>query len=302
MTDSRRDPSIRIRAHAKLNLFLRVLRLRPDGFHDIESIFHGIDLADTLELEPAPAGTIEVEMEMAEGARGRAPVPADNLVHAAAEALRSQRTDLGARVSVRKDIPVGSGLGGGSADAAGVLRALNEMWALGYDDGRLARVAAAIGSDVPYLLHGGSALVEGRGERLRPLTCARPLSFVLGLSFEPLSTRAVYEAWDEVGSTTSSSPGALARALETGDVAGLAAALHNDLESPAFSMRPELPERKQVLLDAGALGAGMSGSGPTLFGLGSDADHCADIAARVRAAFDRVVVCASAPASVERLG
>lgn len=298
------DPSlgIRVRTHAKLNLFLRVVGRRPDGYHEIESIFHGISLGDDLELRVADGDDVDVEMHVAQGPTGAVPERENNLAYLAARALADKGvTSTGVRIDIYKRIPIGAGLGGGSGNAAGVLVALNELWGAGIGNDDLNLLGASIGSDVPYCLVGGTVLVTGRGESLTSLPSPSDLHFVLGISNEPLFTKDVYERWDRLGAASDAGGAPMTLALGSGDPEEVGQLLHNDLEPAAFSLRPELEELKKVISSAGALGAGLTGSGPTLFGIASNADHARDIASKIEDRFDHVEVARSTARCVERL-
>ena len=295
------DTIIRLRTHAKVNLFLRVIGLRRDGFHEVETILHGIKLYDEIEMEEAESG-VEVIMEFAEGLSGTLPSKEENLIARAAMLLVDGLDHTsGALVRVKKGIPIAAGLGGGSGNAAGALVTLAEMWKLDIDRTRLFAMAEKLGADVPYCIDGGTALATARGEQLTPLANIQPMWFVLGGSNQPLLTREVYELWDTAGTAEESSPVPLTMALGAGDSAEAATLLHNDLEKPAFVLRPELEEKKELLVEAGALGASMSGSGPTMFGIASDEESAKEIAGKVRGAFDWVKVVTSQSACIERL-
>jgi 4-diphosphocytidyl-2-C-methyl-D-erythritol kinase len=282
-----------VRAHAKVNLFLRVLAERPDGYHEIETILHGIDLADDVDVTLTEGCNVDLETRLDPGVVGAPPAPRDDL---AARAARAYLDAAGARAGVRielvKRIPIGAGLGGGSADAAAVLRALDQVLGRPLARGRLARVAAGLGSDVPYFLVGGTALATGRGEVVTPLRAAAPLWFALGISAEPLLTRDVYV---RARPSSSGSAAAMRSALEAGDVAEVAAELHNDLQPAALQLRPDLASGRSALRRAGALGTLVSGSGPTVLALARDERHARAIAAAARGGFDRLVVAASSP-------
>lgn len=295
------DTIIRFRTHAKVNLFLRVIGLRRDGFHEVETILHGVNLYDEIEMERSDEG-VDVTMGFVEGLTGTLPSSEENLIARAAKLLaEGLETKSGAVVRVKKGIPVAAGLGGGSSNAAGALTALAEMWGIELDRNRLFALAEKLGADVPYCLDGGTALATSRGEQLTPLPNIRPMWFVLGGSAEPLLTREVYEQWDETRPGDESSSVPLSMALGAGDSAEVAALLHNDLEVPAFALRPELREKKALLVEAGALGASMSGSGPTTFGIAADEESASVIAEKVRASFDWVRVVTSQAACIERL-
>lgn len=290
---------LRLMVSAKLNLFLSVLGRRGDGYHELQSIFHSVDLVDDLVAGPND-GEIAVEVESETG-RQLLPVLTENLVYRAAVALRELTgVDHGARLHVTKRIPIGGGLGGGSSNAAGALLALDRLWSLHLDQATLLDLAADLGSDVPFCLAGaGTSLVTGRGEQLAPLPPPPTLLwFVLGLSDTPLRTPDVYEALteDEIG--VEQSPAPMTMALAAGDIAEVAALLSNDLQGPAFRLRPELVEQRQALVDAGALAAGLSGSGPTLFGVVADRKAAQTVADQVSDVFDRVAVVCSTPSCV----
>lgn len=296
------DP-LRLTTGAKINLFLRVLGRRPDGFHELESIFHSLDLVDDMDVIRLPDARIEVEMEAASGAAMHLPSPDDNIVTAAARRLRELGSEeLGASIRIRKRIPVAGGMGGGSSNAAGALLALDRLWELGLERSFLLELAAELGSDVPYALAGdGSALVGGRGETLARLPGPpERLWFVLGISDEPLLTADVYAALDELPADgPAAAPFALA--LGQGDAVELGQLLHNDLEGPAIALRPRLEDDKKALVEAGALGACVTGSGPTVFGLAQDEATASAVAAKVQGLFDRVAVAASADSCISFL-
>jgi 4-diphosphocytidyl-2-C-methyl-D-erythritol kinase len=276
-------------APAKINLYLRVVRRRPDGYHDIETIFQTIALADTLTFGLLAPGSWllagdEVVLECDDPSL---PTDETNLVLRAARALRAstgaRSQEPGARsraqrthIHLTKRIPAGAGLGGGSSDAAVTLLALRRLWDLPIDDEALHALAADLGSDVPFFLRGGAALAAGRGEILTPLPDPPALSLVLAVPAFGVSTPWAYRAWRPVadGPTVEE----CRAALSAGDLDDLAATLRNDLEPGVFAAHPELEAMRQRLLDAGAVAARMTGSGSTLFALARDPDHARRIA------------------------
>lgn len=285
--------SMSFRTNAKLNLYLRVGERRADGFHELETVFHSVSLADELFFERLDSPDIEVSVVGADIAAG------DNLVGRAARLLQERTGSIaGAAIEVRKNIPIGGGLAGGSGNAAGTLLALNELWGLELTEVELTAHALELGSDVPYCLRGGTCLAQGRGEVLTPLVEPAPMWFVLGISNEPLSTGEVYGAHEL--RTEAPSRNELTAALESADLDAVAAALHNDLEGAAMRLRPKLLEKKEALVEAGAIGALVSGSGPTIFGLCRDEDHARKVSVSVATTFDLVEVSSSRPAIVER--
>lgn len=288
----------RLRCNAKVNLGLRVGRLRPDGFHGIESVFHSVTLSDTITIDDGSSAEIVLEVEGASGLEG----PDNTMVRAALALQEHAGASRWAQLTLSKRIPIGAGLGGGSADAAAVLLGLNRLWGLDLPMDQLHVLAAEIGSDVPYCLTGGPMLVSGRGESLDPIPASRTLWIVLGISTEPLSTAAVYARWDELGLEPGVSVAPLVTALGAGDLAGVAEAMHNDLEHASFSLRPELRSLKDEMTAAGAVGALMTGSGPTMMGLCESQAHAHEVAATVDGAFDRVEVVSTSSSCVSSLG
>jgi 4-diphosphocytidyl-2-C-methyl-D-erythritol kinase len=192
-----------------------------------------------------------------------------------------------------KRIPVAAGMAGGSADAAATLLALNDLWEVELERDELRALAAELGADVPFCVTGGTALATGIGTATAQVLTRGVYHWVVGISDEPAATAEVYRAFDEVGTGSDDEPDAVLQALRTGDVEALGAALHNDLEVAAMHLRPELADHKQALLDAGASGALLSGSGPTLLGLAASAQEARIIADAVRDRFDRVEVAMS---------
>lgn len=291
---------MKLRTKAKVNLFLRVLGKRQDGYHEVETILHAVDLADDLVLHPAENGEISVTMTLAEGTVGTMPEMENNFVtHAARALLPEVPAHQGLSLHITKRIPIAAGLGGGSGNAAGALVALNEYWRLGLDRDALIAVAAKIGSDTPYCIQGGTALASGRGESLTQLTNGLALWVVLGISHSPLQTGDVYRAWDDLKPSSEAKSAPMVLAIGAADVEGVASLLHNDLEGPAFSLRPELVAKKQAMLDAGAAGALLSGSGPTIFGIARNEASARTLATGIQDSFDRVEVIQSAVECVE---
>jgi 4-diphosphocytidyl-2-C-methyl-D-erythritol kinase len=253
---------IREHAPAKVNLILHVGDVRGDGLHELASLFASLELADELTIDVSDGDRDEVVC---------AGVSGPNLATRAIDELRAELDgDLPPlRVGIDKRIPVAAGMGGGSADAAAVLRGANAIAGSPLDPAALRAVGARIGADVPSQIEPRHALVTGAGEHVEPVELP-PLALVLIPQQAGLSTADVYREADRIGSTRSRlDPDAL-RALAGAPLAELAAALENDLEAAALSLRPELATELQALRDAGALAARITGSGPTAFGLFSD--------------------------------
>jgi 4-diphosphocytidyl-2-C-methyl-D-erythritol kinase len=282
-------PSVlRARAAAKINLALLVGPRRDDGFHEVVSVMQAVGLWDEVEVAIAAEGLgLEVEGE-------GLPAAESNLVLVAARELARRSRDLpGVRFRLRKGIPISAGLGGGSADGAAALLALDRLWKLHLPSVNLHVMATEIGSDVPFCLTGGSQVGTGRGERLEQAPIRGTLWWVVAIDAEGLGTAPVYQRYDELGLARplrDRSPSDLLEALAAGDVRRIGAALANDLERAAFDLHPALEAGKEKLLQAGAVGAVMSGSGPTLLALAADEEHAHQLARAVRAAFARVEV------------
>jgi 4-diphosphocytidyl-2-C-methyl-D-erythritol kinase len=267
--------SVTARAPAKVNLFLGVGPLRPDGFHDLATVFTSLELADEVTAEPAAPGQVQVTLA---GER-TAGVPADesNLAVRAARVLaRYAGVDAGVRLTVRKRIPVAGGLAGGSADAAAALVACDALWETGCGRAELTRLAARLGSDVPFALHGGTALGSGRGEQLVPVMAPGRLHWVLAVADGGLSTPRVYAELDALRTgrrvDPPQVPTGMLTALRAGDAAAVAEHLDNDLQGPALRLRPSLARTLAAGRDLGALGGIVSGSGPTVVLLAPDGD------------------------------
>ena len=263
-----------MRAPAKLNLHLSVGALRPDGFHDLTTVFQAVGLYDEVTLERADALTVTA------GGPGADSVPLDatNLA-ARAVLLLAERTGNDPRVAVhlRKAIPVAGGCAGGSADAAAALVGCDALWGTDQSKDELALLAATLGSDVPFALHGGTALGTGRGERLTPVLGQGSYSWVLALAGVGLSTPAVYAELDRQRETgpvgVVSDPSEVLSALRSGDPMALGNALTNDLQPAALALAPALRPVLDAARSLGALGAVVSGSGPTVAVLARDAAH-----------------------------
>lgn len=248
---------VRATAYAKLTLSLRVLGLRPDGYHEIEALTVSIGQPhDVVELTavPHPGGvtmTVEGETE-------HVPEGMDNLAARAAEdlMLRAGRSGHGVRMILRKRIPAGAGLGGGSADAAATLVAVRKLLVLELTDVELMQVAAGLGSDVPFCVRGGAAWMRGRGEIHEPAQLPHGLGFLVAIPPFRLATPQVYAAWDELGG-----PQANRRVPAQGPVAQLIDELANDLEPAAEAVEPGMVDFRRALEAAARRPALMAGSG-----------------------------------------
>lgn len=249
---------IRLEAFAKVNRSLVVLGRRPDGFHELDTLFETIDLSDRLEFEPADG----LELVCSDPS---IPSGEENLVVRAALGLaREAGVPPRARITLEKRIPSGGGLGGGSSDAASTLLGLTALWGLDLPIGRLAPLAAELGSDVPFFLFGGRARGTGRGERIEPLPDAPPEPLLLVFPPFGLPTPDVFKALGAPGLTAAGGDDIFASPVPGGFPD------RNDLEPAAERLRPELGPLRRALLRSGARTARLSGSGSTLFGVFRD--------------------------------
>ncbi len=275
---------VRVRVPAKVNLHLGVGPLRPDGYHALTTVYHAISLFDDLVATRADRLSLSITGEGA----GELPTDENNLVVRAVHAL-ARHTCREPNVALRltKQIPVAGGLAGGSADAAAALVACDALWGTGLSRVELAKIAAEIGSDVPFLVLGGTALGTGRGEMVSPVLAPGTWHWVVAVASVGLSTPEVYAELDRLraagraAGVGESPPEQLLAALRQHDPQVLAAALTNDLQPAAISLRPGLRRTLRAGMDEGALGGFVSGSGPSCVFLARDADHAAKLAARL---------------------
>ncbi|MEW2359055.1 4-(cytidine 5'-diphospho)-2-C-methyl-D-erythritol kinase [Spirillospora sp. NPDC029432] len=283
--------AVTVRVPAKVNLQLSVGPLRDDGYHDLVNVFHAVSLAD--EVTAVPDGSLSVAVEAAPGsavAVDGVPVDGDNLaVRAALLVAERLGVEPSARLRIRKAIPVAGGMAGGSADAAAALVACARLWddpespLLDRED--LLELGAALGSDVPFALLGGTAVGLGRGERLTPALTRGTFHWVFATAGGGLSTPAVYAECDRLRDANGEHAdlpdvsAELMTALATGDAKGLGAALANDLQPAALELRPALRGTLAAGRELGALGSLVSGSGPTCAFLAGSAGHAVDLAA-----------------------
>ncbi|MDC3726923.1 4-(cytidine 5'-diphospho)-2-C-methyl-D-erythritol kinase [Rhodococcus sp. Rp3] len=288
---------VTVRVPSKVNLHLAVGDLRPDGYHDLHTVFQALSLYD--EVSVVPADTLSVTVRGA----GAESVPTDstNLAWRAAEMMaeRAARTPDVA-ITIDKGIPVAGGMAGGSADAAATLVALDALWGIGAPREDLADLAARLGSDVPFCLHGGTAIGTGRGERLVPVLTRGTFHWVLALAKGGLSTPVVFRELDRLRAEGEpqrvGSADAVLSALGSGDVHRLAPLLGNDLQAAALSLDPMLRRTLRAGVEAGALAGIVSGSGPTCAFLVEDQHAAVTVSAELAGAgVCRTVRVASGP-------
>jgi 4-diphosphocytidyl-2-C-methyl-D-erythritol kinase len=272
---------IRELARAMVNLVVGLGPTAPNGLHELASLFASLELADEVELEPAAEDSVEC-----------AGVEGPNIAAAAVERLRQYAPTLPPlRVRITKRIPVAAGLAGGSADAAAVMRAANSFHEIPFDDDQLREIAAPIGSDVPSQIAPAHCIVTGTGERVERVALP-PMAVVLVPSAAGVATADVYREADRMGLPRASLFASDLRALAAEPPGAIASRLENDLQPATLRLRPELAGTIELLQTAGALGAQVSGSGPTVFGLFADAAAARSAAAEVPGALVTMVAAA----------
>jgi 4-diphosphocytidyl-2-C-methyl-D-erythritol kinase len=286
MTSAALPPSssVTVRVPAKVNLELVVGAPRADGYHPLATVFHAVALYDEVTVTPAATWGVSVAGPQSLG------VPSDgsNLALRAARVLAEAAAVIDpVQISIHKDIPVAGGMAGGSADAAGTLVACDALWGLNLPRTELEHLAAELGSDVPFLIGGGTAIGSGRGEALAPVLARGTYHWVFALSENGLATPAVYAECDRLRrgrpvDEPVSSPEMMS-ALRSGDPHALAAALHNDLQPAALSLRPGLRDVLEAGIEFGALGGIVSGSGPTVAFLAESTEAALDLAVSLTA-------------------
>lgn len=254
--------SCTVRMPAKINLSLGVGPRPNDGYHELATIFQAVDLYDKISVVKSD----EIELKMIGHEAAELPVDGKNLAVKAAKLLRHRygTPELGAKIEITKKIPIAGGMAGGSGNAAAVLLACNMIWRLGLSKKQLAELALEVGSDVPFLLSGGTAVGYGRGEKLTELPNSGKLNWVLATSRRGMSTPRVFEMFDAMKSSGDiTPPDALVEALANNDRLAIAELLRNDLQPAVLSMRPDLRQVLAAGERAGALASIVSGSGPT---------------------------------------
>jgi 4-diphosphocytidyl-2-C-methyl-D-erythritol kinase len=270
---------------AKINLYLKILGKRSDGYHEIESVMLPLDFGDEITLQWRRSGLI-LECD-----DPRLPTDESNLAAQAAKVLaREFGVTQGAKILLKKRTPLAAGLGGGSSNAASTLVGLNALWNLNADSGKLHELAARLGSDVNFFLAGGATLCRGRGERIEPVACRLTGAILLVNPGFGIPTTWAYENWARAAAAsrlTAHPPevSLLLRALAEDDLSGVAEGLFNSLETPSIRKFPVLELIKNAMRKSGAAGAAMSGSGATVFGLFASAEVAAQSARKIRQQF-----------------
>ena len=271
---------MRVKSFAKVNLGIEVLGKRGDGYHEIRTIFQSIDLCDHLEFIPLPHKEIVVKGNIAS-----IPWDKSNLIHRAAALLKERcASEMGVEVRVKKKIPAGRGLGGGSSNAAMTLWALNKLWVLGLEKQELKAMGALLGADVPFFFEGGLCLGQGRGDRVVPLEDLNPYPCVLVLPSFSVSTASVYEGI-RVTLTSQDKDSKIIRFLDSRDLGFL----DNDLEETVFRTHPQIKAIKRTIQEQDSELTLMSGSGSAVFGLFRQKDQAENVLRRLSKKYSAVL-------------
>ncbi len=262
--------TVTLPAYAKINLYLDVIGKRPNGYHDVLTVMQSVSLCDMLTVTKTAGEGISLDTG------GVLPADGSNLIVRAANAyFAASCAPFGVDISLEKRIPMAAGMGGGSADAAATLKALNALDGMRFSTERLAEIGAAIGADVPFCVCGGTCLCEGIGEIMTPIKTTLDTALVVAMGGEGVSTPEAFAALDAryrnfADFSPERTPKPLISALQNGSLSDTVLALFNRFEEVVEPMRPAVSEIKRSLLNHGALAAQMSGSGPSVFGIFAD--------------------------------
>ncbi len=255
--------TIKLDAHAKVNLSLDVIRRKENGYHELSMIMQEISLKDIMKIRETDKNTIEIKCNHPD-----VPTDSKNIAHKAATLMMGKyNKNIGLIIEIEKNIPIAAGLAGGSTDAAAVLKGLNEIWNLNLNMEQLMEIGLELGADIPFCIMGGTALAEGIGERLRPLKSFKDKHLLLVNPGNSISTAEVYKGLDIDNIKNRPDNKLLIQAIEEDDIKKLAANMKNVLESQTIPKCPIIEKIKEELISQGAIGSLMSGSGATVFGI-----------------------------------
>ena len=279
--------SISLRSYAKLNLFLKVLRKRPDNYHDLETIFERISLCDEIRFTPNATGKIKIICDHPQVPKGP-----KNLVYKVARMLQTQfGITQGVTIDIKKNIPVAAGLAGGSSNAATTLLGLNKIWKIGLSQEQLVELGAKIGSDVAFFLYDTSwALGQGRGERITPLKVRTKLWQVVVVPRIKMYSKDVFDALNLKLTRPKADVSIFTLALQKKSVLKVGELLYNDLETSILSLCPQLLRVKKRLCQYDFCGVAFSGSGPACYGLAASEKEAMAAARDLRRVYSRVFV------------
>jgi len=260
--------SLKLLAYAKVNLYLAVFKKRPDGYHDIKSVIQNISIFDEIHLEEAER--LEVTSNL--------PIrPKENLVTKAAAVMMELANKKGIKITLRKNIAIAAGLGGGSSDAAAVIHGLNTLWDLKLPEETLIERARGLGSDIPFFIKGGTALIEDTGEKVSPLTNNAKMHFVIAKPGYGVRSHEAYHRFDKEEPPPAPPIEGVIKALEKGDVEAIAKNISNMLEPTVIKGHPQIELLKQAALKAGALSANLCGSGSSIFCLVDSTEQAKEV-------------------------
>ncbi len=269
-------------AYAKINLHLDITGIRHDGFHCVNTVMQTVSLCDTVTLSPTPERGIFISCDSED-----IPIGEKNIAWKAANGfLSAAKADTGVKIHIEKRIPTAAGLAGGSADAAAVLRGMNALCGYPLDTSQLCKIASDIGSDVPFCVMGGSAFADGKGDILHPFPALSDCTLLIACGGEGVSTPEAYgmldRHFDFFRTYTPRTLDTLQEALCARDIAAVAKSTFNIFEEPILSVRPTARKIKEDMLSLGALGAMMSGSGPSVFGFFESEEKAREAAQKLR--------------------
>ena len=283
--------SISLRACAKINLGLDVVRRRPDGYHDVRMIMQMLSLCDEVSVTKKAESGIRLSCNLAE-----LPCDESNIAWRAAAVLTERfRLQEGVQIDIKKNIPLAAGMAGGSTDCAAVLEGMNEVFGLGLSPSELMEIGVKLGADVPFCLMKGCALSEGIGEILTPLPALPEMPILIAKPPAGVSTKYVYEHLKLDRTLVHPDISGMADALKNGDVEGIVSRLGNVLETVTIPEIPEIAQIKEIMCSEGASGALMSGSGPTVFGLFSEKEKAVRAMNVLRDRYPENIICLTEP-------
>lgn len=289
---------LRLSANAKINLFLEVLDKRPDGYHNIETVFQSIALHDIITFRENRSGIVKIRCD-----DPRVPLASSNLAYKAAQLLREESgTRYGVEIHILKRIPIGAGLAGGSADAAATLVGLNELWELGYAADDLLKLGGRLGADVPFCIMGGTALGLGRGDELTRLAPFSGNPVVIANPGFQVSTAWAYGNLRDLGLTRArKSANILIEKMQQRKVPDVGKGLFNVFESVVMKEYPRIREIKEGFVQAGVSGALMTGSGPTVFALAQDMLIAQRVCEQIKGLADFCIVSKTSNTSIAKM-
>ena len=268
-----------VRVPGKINLQLSVGPLQSDGYHGLATVFQAVSLYDEITISRSDSEGIRISSE---GRHEFLPLNSENLAYKAAEIMMKEfELESGLNLTIKKEIPIAGGMAGGSADAGATIVGIDHLFSLGLKRDAMEQIGARLGADVPFTISGGTAIGTGRGDQITPVLSRGSYNWVLALSSAGLSTPAVFKECDRLREGLEVSQphisDKLMHALSSGDSKSLGAALVNDLQPAACSLKPALRLILDVGMDYGALGGLVSGSGPTVAFLAENEDHALDL-------------------------